>query len=201
MSRHRHLLKRLSALPGSGTPRDYQELLGPTILVILEEAKDRAGVLVERQLAGSSYRPTPAELRKTWLEMKAEAQGARVEQIAEASQRCPYCEGVGQVRAYVHSRRKGVERVRAFSVACGCPKGQRLRDAQLHYGQRLSRGEFEVMAARQQAQSEWHDGVLAWHVDDCTTGARPEWARWAPALHPPENGGGLGASAWSGGGA
>lgn len=189
------LVVRLSALPGPGSPRDYRELLGPTIHALLEEAGDRAGELVERQLAASTYRPTPAELRATWSTMKSEAGQERDARIIKASSRCPHCWGVGQLRAYVHSRRKGVERVRAYAVTCGCPRGQQLNAAQLHYGTRMSRAELEAMAERQTASTEWHDGVLAWFVDDCLSGQRPEWCRWFPALQPPEHGASAGGAA------
>lgn len=197
MSEVRHLVKRLSALPGPGSPREYMELLGPTVASILTEAGDKAGALVERQLASATYRPTPAELRKTWLEMVSEAGQARDASIAQASRRCPYCEGTGQVRAYVASRRKGVERLRAYSVTCGCPRGQQLNGAQLKWSHRMSRGELEAAASRQMAQSEWHDGVLAIHVDDAQSGPRPEWCRWFPALEPPETRGNIGKPRWA----
>jgi hypothetical protein len=186
------LVARLAALPGTGTARDYRDLLGPTVHALLREAGDRAEELVERQLATSTYRPTPAELRVTWATMVSEAGQERDARIAKASSRCRYCWGVGQVRAFVHSRRKGTERVRAYSVTCGCPRGQQLNGAQLHYGRRMSRGELEATATAQAAQTEWHDGVLAFFVDDNTTQERPEWCRWFPALHPPETSGNLG---------
>ena len=193
----RHLVKRLSVLPGPGTPREYLELLGPTIHAILEEAGDKAHALVERQLATAAFRPTPAELRGTWLSMVSEAGQARDASIAQASRRCPYCQGVGQVTAWVASRRQGKERVRTYSVTCGCPRGMQLHGAQLQYGHRLSRGELESLAHQQRAPSEFHDGVLALYVDDCTKGARPDWTRWAPAMEPPKTRGNIGAPSWA----
>ena len=192
MTRHKRLLQQLSALPGSGTPREYRDLLGPTIVALLDGAEDRAGELVARQLASSSYRPTPAELRKTWLAMVAEAGQERDARIRAASEGCLYCEGTGELRAYVASRRKGRETVRTYAVTCGCPRGQRLHGAQLRYQQRLTRGEVESIAARQQAKSEFHDGVLALYVDDATKGARPDWTRYAPAMEPPTTRGNIG---------
>ncbi len=186
------LLARLSALPGPGSPREYRELLGPTIRAQLEQAEGRAAELVERQLASSTYRPTPAEFRRTWLEMVREAGQERDARIRTASEACRYCEGTGELRAYVASRRKGRETVRTYAVTCGCPRGQRLHGAQLRYQQRLTRGEVEAIATRQQAKSEFHDGVLALWIDDATKGARPEWARWAPAMEPPTTRGNIG---------
>ena len=190
------LVERLSALPGPGSPRDYRELLGPTIHAQLEQAGERANELVERQLASSTYRPTPAELRKTWLEMGREAGQARDSRIRAESQGCRYCEGSGEVRAFVASRAQGVERVRAYSVTCGCPRGQRMHGAQLSYQRRLSRGEVESLAVRHQAQSEFHDGILALHIDDALSGSRPEWCRWWPAKGPPETRGNIGRPSW-----
>lgn len=186
------MVARLSALPGPGSPRDYRELLGPSVRALLEEAGPRAEELVERQLSASTYRPTPAELRQTWAGMVAEAGQERDARIIAASAKCRYCGGGGQLRAYVHTRRRGAERVRAYAVTCGCPRGVQLSGAQLHYGRRMTRADLESTAAHQAAQTEWHDGVLAVHVDDATSGERPEWCRWFPALTPPENPGNLG---------
>lgn len=190
------LVARLSALPGPGSPREYRELLGPTIHALLTQAEDRAEELVERQLSTSTYRPTPAELRKTWVLMVREAGQERDARIRSASEGCQYCEGSGEVRAYVASRRQGVERVRAYSVTCGCPRGQRIHGAQLRHQRRLSRGEVESIAVNRRAQSEFHDGILGLHVDDALSGARPEWCRWWPADAPPENRGNIGRPKW-----
>jgi hypothetical protein len=184
MAGTRHLLNRLSALPGPGSPQQYRELLGPTVEAILIEAGKRAGALVERQLATSTYRPTPAELRATWQSMVVEDGEARGASIRDRSRRCPYCEGRGQLHAVVWSRRKGADRVRTYSVTCSCPRGLQLLGAEGL--QRMSREQFEVKCSRQEAPSEFHDGVIAWHVDDATSAPAPEWARWCPALTPPE---------------
>ena len=189
MGRHEHLVRRLSALPGPGTPRDYLQLLGPTLDGILEEAGDLAGALVERQLASSTYRPTPAELRTTWLAMTSEAGQRRDESIRQRSRRCPYCEGRGQVHAWVRTRIRGAERVRTYAVTCSCPRGLQL--AQKEGERRMDRAELETTAQRQRAANEWADGVVALYVDDATKGARPEWTRWAPAVEPPATGGNL----------
>jgi hypothetical protein len=131
MAGTRHLLNRLSALPGPGSPQQYRELLGPTVEAILIEAGDRAGALVERQLATSTYRPTPAELRTTWQSMVVEDGEARGASIRDRSRRCPYCEGRGQLHAVVWSRRKGADRVRTYSVTCSCPRGLQLLGAEV----------------------------------------------------------------------
>ena len=185
MANHRHLLRRLGALPGPGTSREYLDLLGPSLTSILDSAGRQAGVLVERQMATSSFRPTPAELGATWRAMQQEQSQQREESINQQSRGCGFCGGVGQVTAYLRSRRKGSERVRTYSVTCSCPRGARLHGSQLQYGKRLSIPEFEVKCKRDEARSEWHDGVLDYWVQDLTKGAPPEWARYSPALVSP----------------
>jgi hypothetical protein len=193
-----NLIRKLSKMPGQGSPGDYVDTFGSVLFKMLESAGADASLVVERVLAGQQFRPTPVEVKTAIDLLKLERQSDRQGDIDKASKTCRFCTGRGQVTAFVLSRSSGVKRIRSYAVTCGCPRGQQLRAAELPqgYGSRLSRVELETLCYRKQAMSDDHDGVLRWHIEDDMSGARPEWARWCPALEPPRTRGNLDFPAW-----
>jgi hypothetical protein len=191
------LLRRLSALPGPGSPAEYRELLGPSVVAVLREAGQQADALVERQMLVSTYRPTPAELRTTWQSMQLESSGRAVATIAAASQRCRYCAGRGQLSCWVLRQRRGARQLVTMQATCTCPQGQRLHAAEMPDGiPRLSVTELEVRCMRQRLpEGSTADGVLGLHIEDERSGPRPQWTHW-PLGHPPATSGNMPRPSW-----
>lgn len=177
----RHLMRRLSKMPGQGSPQDWLESVGPVVEAILRDAGTLAGVLVDRCQVEMQYRPTPFALKGLLQTMEAE-EGDRVAERRKARSRSCICQGSGRRNIHVEvwkGERGGPLRRTPTTVvaACTCPQGIRLSEAQLHYGRWLTLPQWEERIRRKLVPIDGRTpGPTRYWVDDGIS-APPQWTR------------------------
>lgn len=177
----RHLMKRLSLMPGQGTPGQWLESVGPVVEPILRSAGTLAGVLVDRAQVEMEYRPTPFALKGLLQTMEGE-EGDRVAERRRARSRTCICQGRGMRTIHVEiwkGERGGPLRRTPTTItsACTCPQGTRLSECELHYGRWLTLPQWEERIQRKIVPMDGRTpGPTRYWVDDGISAA-PQWTR------------------------
>ena len=177
----RHLMKRLSLMPGQGTPGQWLESVGPVVEPILRSAGTLAGVLVDRAQVEMEYRPTPFALKGLLQTMEGE-EGDRVAERRRARSRTCICQGRGMRTIHVEiwkGERGGPLRRTPTTItsACTCPQGTRLSECELHYGRWLTLPQWEERIQRKLVAMDGRTpGPTRYWVDDGISAA-PQWTR------------------------
>lgn len=176
---HTHLMRRLSLMPGKGSPVDWLEASGPVVNSILIQAGDMAGLLVERAQVELEWRPTPFVLTSLLNTMKREKGETEADTRRARSARC-HCGGGGMKTIYVEimkgPRGYCTPKVETRVAACSCPQGDRIHGADVTPPW-ASVVEWEINTRRRIVPD---DGTMAgptrYWVDDGMS-APPEWTR------------------------
>lgn len=177
----RHLMRRLSLMPGSGTPGQWLESAGPVIEGILRQAGDISGAMVDRAMVEMKYRPTPFALTSLLRTMEGE-EGERVAERRVARSRACSCAGRGIRTIHVETWRgeSGGTLARVpwtVSAACICPQGIRISEAELRHGRWLTLPQWEERIRRKLVPLDGgHPGPTRYWVDDGVS-APPQWTR------------------------
>lgn len=177
----RHLMRRLSLMPGSGTPGNWLESAGPVVEGILRQARDLAGPLVDRAMVEMEYRPTPFALKALLATMENE-DGDRVAERRRARSRACSCAGSGlravHVEVWRGERGHRLHRTpTTVTAACTCPQGARMAGSELNYGRWLTLPQWEERIRRKLVPLDGrHPGPTRYWVDDGVS-APPEWTR------------------------
>lgn len=177
----RHLMRRLSLMPGQGTPGQWLESVGPVVEPILRDAGTLAGVLVDRAQVEMEYRPTPFALKGLLQTMEAE-EGDRVAERRRARSRRCICGGRGMrtIHVEIWKGERGSRLTRTpttLIAACICPQGIRLSEAELHYERWLTLPQWEERINRKLVPMDGRTpGPTRYWVDDGVS-APPQWTR------------------------
>lgn len=177
----RHLMRRLSLMPGQGTPGQWLESVGPVVEPILRSAGSLAGVLVDRAQVEMEFRPTPFALKGLLQTMEGE-EGDRVAERRRARSRTCICQGRGMRTIHVEiwkgERGSPLRRTPTTVIAaCTCPQGTRLSECELHYGRWLTLPQWEERIQRKLvAMDGFTPGPTRYWVDDGISAA-PQWTR------------------------
>jgi hypothetical protein len=175
----KHLMRRLSLMPGSGTPGQWLESAGPVIEGILRQAGDISGAMVDRAMVEMQYRPTPFALTSLLRTMEAE-EGDRVAERRLARSRSCACEGRGTRTIHVErwSGQRELRRVPStIMAACVCPQGIRLSEAEITRGRWLTVPQWEERIRRRMVPPDGsRTGCSRYWVDDGYS-APPQWTR------------------------
>lgn len=177
----KHLMKRLSLMPGSGSPGQWLESAGPVIEGILRQAGDISGAMVDRAMVEMQYRPTPFALQSLLRTMESE-EGHRVAERRVARSRSCVCQGRGKRTIYVETWRgeRGQRLTRVpttVTAACVCPQGIRISECELRNGRWLTLPQWEERIRRRLVPLDGDiPGPTRYWVDDGVS-APPQWTR------------------------
>ena len=175
-----HLIKRLSLMPGAGTPAGWLESAGPVVEPILRDAGTLAGVLVDRAMVEMQYRPTPFAL-KALLKQMEEEEGDRVADRRRARSRRCICGGLGMRTIWMEtwSGRPGylTRGCQTVTACCSCPEGANKANADIA-GRWLTVPQWEEKMRRKLVPTDGsRAGVAKYWVDDGVS-APPDWTRY-----------------------